>query len=168
MMTDIGAQLEWTVKKGDYNTGGASTVITVNLGPVRFEQLGQKQIDAENFPNAATTIESDTDYPLLFLMDFGMVQQTFRINGTLLNSGTDYAYDKKNRIITMFESCRTGSLYFNFFSSSSGTDYTDPVEGSNGSESWQVNFIDYNFLHDKAGIDRTDFQLTLITGSEMY
>jgi len=152
-----GASLEWIIRKGDYS---GTLPVEVEIGPVRIEQLSTKNLNIINRPNSPKNIQSNTAYPLTYLFDTGIVQGTFKINGVLVDSDTDYAYDKKNKIISMYDSCRCGNFHMVQFTNCSGT--------NTGSENFIVNFLNYDFIHESAGVNKVNYQLTMIIGSELY
>lgn len=155
-MTNAGAELVWNIYKGDYS---GTSAVTIPLGPTRIEQVGIKDLMIESWQDAPETISTDASKPLNLVMDTGKGQQSFKIYGILVNSGTDYAYDLKNKIVSAYEGSRTGSLNIVQFSTCSGT--------NTGSESFIVNVNNYSFIHESPGVDKVSYQLGLIVGSEL-
>ena len=170
------AQLIWDIAKGDYNIspgtgvalddGTATTTIKVNLGQTRIEDMATKEVMAESYTMDPDTISTNTDYPIQLLYDVGKSQKSYKVYGKLSNDekragdvGSRWAFDKKNMIKSMYDSANMGSLCLSYFSAASGT--------NTGSEDFRIQFMNYNFIHDKAGTDVIDYQLTLIEGKPM-
>lgn len=151
-----GASLVWKIAKGDYSGGNA---VELDLMQTRIEQIGAMTIMKEDYENTPEDIETDSEFPFSYMLNTGKSNKSFTIYGTFTDSGTDYAYDMKNKLISMYDSCRTGSLKLVQFDLASGT--------NTGSESFVGYVTKYNFKHQSPGVNRVDYQANFTIGSEM-
>lgn len=150
----MGVELGHAINKGDYS----GTWVTVDMQSVRVEQLATKTVESQPFP-VAPNDWSNTAYPVTIMADFLQIDKTFRINGILSDSGNRYAIDRKNIITDMCDSGGTGSLTLNLVPNASGT--------LTGSESWMVNFINYNFIQETPNVNKYSYQMMLRVGSQI-
>lgn len=151
----MGATLgKWLYSKSTYGPSTGSSWVTVDLQSNRVEQIAVK----ENHPitrQISPNNYSSTSYPLTTLYDWLEITKTFRINGTLSDSGTRCAVDRKRIITDMFDHGGTGSLCLNLVTNASGT--------STGSENYIVGFMNYNFINE-GGEDFFTYQMSLVKG----
>lgn len=152
----MGVQIRFPINKGTFS-GTIWTVVEPQS--VRIEQIGVKNTEAYNFPVAPVDY-GNAAYPVTMLTDNLLINKTFRLSGVLTTSGNRYAIDKKRMLTDMCDSGGTGSLILNLVPDASGT--------TTGSESWIVNFLNYNFIHDTASVNKYEYTLMLIAGSQLY
>jgi len=150
----MGVELGHNISKGNYS----GTWVTVDMQSVKVEQIATKEVESELYP-VAPNDWSNTIYPVTIMADFLMIDKTFRLNGVLSDSGNRYAIDRKNIIIDMCDSGGAGSFTVNMVPNASGT--------LTGSESWMVNFVNYNFWQDTAGVNKYGYQIMLRVGSQI-
>jgi len=150
----MGCELGHAINRGDYS----GTWVTVDMQAITVEQVAVKDVHPQNYP-VAPNDWYDSSYPVTLIADFLEINKTFRINGILADSGNRYAIDRKRIITDMCDSGGTGSLTLNLVPNASGT--------LTGSESWIVNFINYNFTQNTANVNKYNYQLNLIVGSSI-
>ena len=151
----MGTQLgKWLYSKSTYGPASGSAWVNVDLQSTKVEQVAikdnhplRRQVSPNNYSN--------TSYPETLLHDYLEIIKTFTINGTLSDSGTRYAVDRKRIVTDMFDHGGTGSLCLNLVTNASGT--------STGSENYKVGFMNYNFGNE-GGEDFFTYQMNLVVG----